>query len=290
MNRNILKILVLLNVSFFFSFTVMAGFNEDNSLDLGEKIIESRFDKLKSNQQVITYEDLQHPNKGCPENSVCSKSMGAHFNQYHQLIQKLKNGPYNSKQKVEQLEQYRKTHGLPFYFLSLRSTYEQFSPIMYNSACSEHNPKTGEIIFKSLAFITGNEKNLIQIKRGHDAFSVPQGEVASLTPIEIYNNNTWSSYSIPFAEKPLFVDGKSIIFNHEYEGLIYYVRVSTDGRWQVIEQNSIDPNIALSGSRVECPKGHIQVDNKFYKNFYCMNIYDTASKKELIMRLPYPCM
>jgi hypothetical protein len=216
--------------------------------------------------------------------------MGLQFEVYHQLIRKLQNSSQKAKQTASELEQFRKAQGLPFYFLALRSTYEQFSPIMYNSSCSEHNPKTGEIIFKSLAFITGSEKNMLQIKRGNDSFSVPQGEVATLTPVEIYKNKGWTSYSIPFAEKPLFVQGESIIFNHEYEGLIYYVSVAKNGKWQVVHVDTIDPNIALSGSRVECPKGFTQQENKFYKNFYCMKIYDIDSKKELIMRLPYPCL
>jgi hypothetical protein len=289
MNRNILKILVLLNVSFFLILSTFAGFDEDNSLDLGERIIESRFDKMKSTQQAITYEDLQHPNRGCPENSVCSKIMGQQFEAYHQFILKLQNNAIKIPQKVAQLENFRKTKGLPFYMLSLRSTYEQYTPIMYNSACGEHNPKKGEIIFKSLAFITGTEKNMIQIKRDSDSFAVPQGEVASLTPIEIFNQG-WSSYWVPYAEKPLFVEDESIVFNHEYEGEIFYIKVDKNGKWQVIEVKSVDPNIALSGSRVECPTGHTQQENKFYKNFYCMKIFDVKSKQELIVRLPFPCL
>jgi len=277
-------------VSIFLIFSALAGFEEDNSLDLGEKIIEKRFDKLKAVQAQISYEDLQHPNKGCPENSVCSQAMGVLHGKFHQFILKLKDQNLNEKQKAKELETYRQQHGLPLYFLATKATYAQFSPIMYNSACYAHNPSTGETIFKSLAFITGTEKNMLHIKRSPDIFTVPQGDVATLSPIEIYLNKKWHTYYIPYGEKPLFIDGDKIIFNDEYENVIYNISTDNTGKWNVIPLESLNPNVNLSGGRIDCPSGSSLKENKFFQNFYCMNVYDIKTKKEVIARLPFPCL
>ena len=42
-----------------------------------------KLNKLKN----ITYEDLAHANKGCPENSLCSETMGIKIGQWQSMAQ-----------------------------------------------------------------------------------------------------------------------------------------------------------------------------------------------------------
>lgn len=259
--------------------------------------------KELNKKKNLTLEDFEHQHKGCPENSDCSVKMGKQRTLWLELF---KNVPKRSSKsaksidKFTEIEKFRKAYGVPVSFHTTGAAQERFSPILFDSPCPQHNPKKGmgekTIIATSFVQNTKNEQaHLTLLDTKHD---IPFGELAYFDPLYIISTKPAATtlYWVPHGEKPLYVDGDSIVLLREHEDFYYGLKISKNGEWQVVE---VKPGQGLDDkiNEEECPKsneqlGKYKTTNEYKKYFldqFCQSIHDISTKSQKTMAVFWSC-
>lgn len=283
--------LLLFTLTYLSFYSYASDIKQDNPLDLGEESIKARFNGLKAKGAQISYEQLTHPNPGCPENSICDINMAGLNKQFETLINKLKSTGTTQKQQNTALENFRKKYGLPTYFLAKKKVYADYGPTLFNSPCEKHNPKedTENTIYKAMAYIGSVKNNQIQLSRGKKQLNLPMDENVTLAPIDIYRNNKWRRFYIPLNEKPLYLTNETITFSSEFDGIYWRTTSNFKGEWHIDTTKNLDQRIHLAFDRVDCPNQENLISDQFFDRHYCVKVFNTDIKKEEIVRLNLAC-
>jgi hypothetical protein len=284
---SILWILIILSLN-----ALAQSLTEDNPLDLGEEKIKVRFEQKKMNQKSITYQDLTHPNLGCPENSICDQAMGSVYQKLIHLTDQIKKQKLNPSQVLSRLRPFFKEHGQPIYFLALKESYQHFGPILFNSKCEHHNSKDKPIIYKAMAFSSGlDPKKQIKLIKPSNRYHVPIERVISLPRVDVDHGEKIISYYLPLGEKPIYINGDNIVFTSEFNDVIWNTEVSPHGNWSQIYQAKLSSLVFMSGEKTNCPTSFPPTQpDSFYQFTYCHKIYDIKNKKEKIARVQLDCL
>lgn len=216
---------------------------------------EAHIKKLNTKKE-FTLRDLIHENKGCPENSICSKENGKKILYWEQNINET-----NINKMTMSAEKLRKQIGIPVQFLTTKESKKSIDPILWNSRCSGHNPKDKNLtIYKAIKFFRNN----------------PKSNQVNLVPVTLKNNfNT--QYEIPYGAQALLIKDKKIFFVHEFQDVLMHMSVSTKGKWKA----EIIPSKLLTKARQEkentqCKLAH--KPNKFFSTSYCLTIWNEDIK------------
>jgi hypothetical protein len=261
---------------------------------------EQRVLELKK-KKVLTMEDFDHENVGCPENSDCTKEMGLHRKNWLSLLRSISKIKKDSNDFISSIEDFRKKNGIPTSFYTNVGAFKRFSPIIFESSCPLHNPKKKENkILIGEAFIKDVHEKIAHIKIQDTSHDIPIGDLVHLDPVHIYDPlhpEKNQIFYVPKGEKPIYINGDEITLLMEEEGVYFGLAIKASGEWKITTTKT-HKDLGLEEFNQDVPCSKNDEANKFfgqeiYKRYYqdnfCQTIYDLKSKTQFQMRLPWSC-
>jgi len=222
---------------------------------------DKQIQSLQSKSQ-ITYQDLAHENRGCPENSICSKEMGDKMIQWDRFMKSL--DPID----VKSLEAYRLKHGIPVSFLIKKGGILGIDPILYKSRCAHHNPKDSkQAVFKGMQFFRNN----------------PNSEL-------VHFDSAWlgeTKYELPFEDIPIMVKDKRLVVVRDHENKFFHLGIDEKGKWKVISPQKSEIRMAMQTiENTECEEVK---PGALYLKTFCKKIWNSDIKGPQTIRLSWAC-
>lgn len=213
---------------------------------------------------------LSHENKGCPINSVCSKTSGKKLQQWEKALKRI-----TSKNIIKELIKFKNKNGLPIQFLTRKKAQKALDPILWNSRCKFHNPKNpNNDILKGMQFF----KNL------------PDSELTVLTPVRLYDGIKKIDYKIPYGDQVYFIKNKKLIVLKDYDDFYYQLALGADRSMTVVNHPSSLINMALDKrvTQIKCP-AEMDFDSTYFSKIYCQKVLDLDTNDLRIIQYPWTC-
>lgn len=249
--------------------------------------------KLQGPVEVLpnpqSYEDFEHQNKGCPENSECDEVMGLQLSRWKKLLSSLKSSDASEEKKAEALESFRSKYGIPVEFYTTVKSQQGFRPLYFSSPCPNHNPKNAsQKILKGSAFVKGFNPKSAVIWRDQAQLEVPVGELLQPQPVRAYFKDAPVDYLLPLGDQPLYLTGKHLYVLREDDELFYTLRISPDGEWRIVP-TELSKLSLREGRRdnAKCPDE--KTSTEIFKNDFCKSIYDEKEERTVIIRMHQGC-
>jgi hypothetical protein len=235
-------------------------------------------------------EDFEHQFQGCPENSECDPTMGRDLKNWRDLITKLQNEKSIPK-RTQELEAFRTARGIPVDFYSSKKSQQGFRPLLYNSPCKDHNPKSSEEkTYKGTAFLKAMDSKTGKVWRNDALMEIPQGELLTSQPVVVYYPEGALTYELPLMDQPLFIKAKDLFVLREDEGVFYILKVSKTGDWKIVD---LDQTKLLTWEEkrepVKCPAEKIKSSPKAFQNDFCKTVWDEDSKNLVVVKMSEGC-
>jgi hypothetical protein len=236
-------------------------------------------------------EDYEHQFKGCLENSECDQVMGHQLSRWNELVKKLKLPEMEEKERVRYLELFRAKYGIPVEFYTVQKSQQGFKPLLFNSSCREHNPKSGAKILRGTAFLKGLSHEKAVVWRDQTQIEVPIGELLTPQPVVAYRDAAIARYELPLGDQPLFIRNNHLYVLREADDLFYFLTVSEAGDWK-IEQVDMERLSAweLKRTEVPCPKDAGAPAPKLFGTSFCKTVWDEDLKKSVTVKLHQGCV
>jgi hypothetical protein len=261
---------------------------------------EQRVLELKK-KKVLTIEDFDHENVGCPENSDCTKEMGFHRKNWQALLRSLNKMKKESTEAVASLEEFRKKNGIPVSFYTNSGALKRFSPIIFESSCPLHNPKKKEDkILIGEAFIKNLLDKTAHIQIQDTTHDIPLGELVYLDPVYVYDPLHPEKnliFFIPKGEKPIYINGDEITLLMEEEDVYFGLSIKTTGEWKITSTKTHkELGLEEFNQDVPCIKNEEankyfgqEIYKRYYQDNFCQTLYEIKTKAQWQMRLPWSC-
>lgn len=237
-----------------------------------------------------TIEDFEHQYKGCLENSECDQVMGLQLSRWKDLITKLKDDKIEAGKKAQYLELFRSKYGIPVEFYTVQKSQQGFKPLLFNSSCKDHNPKTGEKTLKGTAFLKSLSKEKAIVWRDQTQIEVPVGELLEPQPVTVYFDGSPHTYLLPLGDQPLFIKGGELFVLKEEDNFFYTLKVSKTGEWKI--ENLDFSKISEYDDKkdnVTCPKDPTKQTPKAFGVEFCKSIWNEDSKKTVVVKMHQGC-
>jgi hypothetical protein len=249
--------------------------------------------KLQGPVEVLpspqSYEDFEHQNKGCPENSACDEVMGLQLTRWKKLLHSIKNSKDSEEKKAQLLDEFRNKYGIPVDFYTTIKSQQGFKPLYFNSPCSHHNFKDdSKKILKGTAFLKGLSSKSATIWRDQAQMEVPTEELLKAQHVRVYSNDGPEDYYLPLNDQPLYLAGKHLFVLREDDDVFYTLRISQEGEWKIVPTE-----FSKLSSREErrdnakCPDE--KTSDEIFKIEFCKSVYDESLDKSFIMRMHQGC-
>jgi hypothetical protein len=247
--------------------------------------------KIESLKDPKTIEDYEHQFRGCPANSECDQVMGLQMTRWNDLLKKIKGSEFTEAQRSQYLELFRAKYGIPAEFYTLQKSQQTFKPLLFNSPCKEHNPKSGEKVLKGIAFLKSLSREKAVIWRDQTQTELSPGETLIAQPVFVYSSAAPTEYLIPLGDQPLFIKNDDLYILKEAEDLFYILRVSKNGEWKV-ENFPMDQLTQWEEKRSEitCPKEEKKLAPKVFGVEFCKSVWNEDLKKNVAVRMYQGCI
>jgi hypothetical protein len=219
---------------------------------------------------------LEHEHPGCVSNARCSAKTGRHRLEWSKLVTsvKLMKNPWPT------LERWRAKNGIPFEFWSYRESFDDFSPMIFNSPCPLHTPvkpeKENPIIFVGETFVSKIKNTAAITHRGERIIPVGPTLDVYFDQVLVLEKKKISSYSVPRGEIPLNLEQNALVLIRDYEGFYYGLKIFKDGKMEIV-----GPPEKAETERVECPEELLKAFEassteykKIYKDKRCLKMKD----------------
>jgi hypothetical protein len=188
------------------------------------------------------------------------------------------------------VELFRAKYGIPVEFYTYQKSQQSFKPLLFNSSCKDHNPKTGEKVLKGMAFLKSLSKDKAVIWRDQTQIEVKPGDLLIPQPVFVYSGTVPDEYLLPLGDQPLFIKNSELYILRETDDHFYVLKVSKNGDWKI-------QNIAMDElskwddqrSEVSCPKGTIKPDPKIFGVEFCKTVWNEDLKKTVIVKMYQGC-
>lgn len=246
--------------------------------------------KIEVLKEPRTIEDFDHQFKGCLENSECDQVMGLQLTRWNELIKKVKAPEMPLKLKAQYLELFRSKYGIPIEFYTFQKSQQSFKPLLFNSSCKDHNPKTGEKILRGISFVKSLSGEKAVIWRDQTQMEIKPGEVLIPQPVFVYKGSSIEEYLLPIGDQPLFMKNDDLYILREADDFFFVLKVSKNGDWK-IENLPMDELSQWEDKRSEvtCPKGNTKPDPKIFGVEFCKTIWNEDLKKTVIVKMYQGC-
>jgi hypothetical protein len=236
-----------------------------------------------------TIEDFDHQYKGCLENSECDQVMGLQLTRWKTLISKIKDEKVESR-KTQFLELFRAKFGIPVEFYTVQKSQQGFKPLLFNSSCKEHNPKTGEKILRGTSFLKSLSKDKAVVWRDQAQIEVPVGELLLPQTVTVYFDGGPVTYELPLNDQPLFIKGGDLYVLKEEDNFFYNLKISKSGEWK-IENLDLSKISELEDKKenVTCPKDATKLTPKVFGVEFCKSVWNEDQKKLVVVKMHQGC-
>lgn len=224
-------------------------------------------EEILKNKKEYTYEDLQHENPHCPENSLCSKESGKKVKYWNDNI-----GNSDIKTSTLNAEKIRKKLGLPVQFLTFKNSQKSLDPILWNSRCKFHNPKDkDQTVYKATKFFRND----------------PKSKLVNFVPLTLKGKEN-KFFNIPYGAQPLLLWNNKIFFIHEYQDALFHMSVSDKGKWKA---EYIPKKLVVKAreakENVQCQKTH--TPNAYFSGSYCTKILNIDTNTMVEIEQSWSC-
>lgn len=248
--------------------------------------------KVVAAKENLSYEDFEHPNKGCPENSECDELMGKLLASWKKLTERWDSGVAAATKLAEMRKQLMQ-QGWPVEFLVKSQARSGLNPVLFGSACPEHNPKASpqDKIWRGLGFIKGTDKGHIVFSRGDTEFKIKQGELLQLRPVVVHSEGAAPrTFFIPLDETPAYLAQGKLWSLIESENIYVLIGAPLDGAWEL----ALPPETGLSElfedrSDVACPKDAKTAELPWFPKTHCQKLLDKDAGKEVVVQYFQSC-
>lgn len=252
------------------------------------------FGQVKPKIEVLTepktMEDFDHQFKGCLENSECDQVMGLQLSRWKDLIKKVKDDTIPVHQKTQYLELFRSKYGIPVEFYTYQKSQQGFKPLLFNSSCRNHNPKTGEKVLRGISFLKSLSKEKAVVWRDQTQIEVPVGEILIPQPVFVYMPDERANYLLPLNDQPLFIKNGDLYVLREDDDFFYALKVSKNGDWK-IENLDMEKLSEWEQHRgpVACPKEPNKLAPNVFEDEFCKTVWNEDLKKTVIVKMHQGC-
>lgn len=229
---------------------------------------------------------IDHEIEGCPENSHCSKKMGAQRLKWVQLLKRHQAG--GNPNIIEDIESFRREHGLLIPMWGFAAGLKDENLISWNSSCPHHNLETREVfhVLKMIkSFNELEEHNLHQEEIDKKIKATPQKVWLEDQAGEVVE------YRIPRGFRPSLVIDSQLYFTMEEKGIYYGLLVDRDGDFKVVPTQSSP----VKGKEVPCSKSlktHYKnwpLKDRLYQDSYCRAIWDQKRETYQVFMIGWSC-
>ena len=230
---------------------------------------------------------LNHSYEGCPTNSRCTQKVGQHFKRWLAILKQETQNLSNKKTYLEgktwpRLDKFRKKYGIPLEVWSFPSKKNPDNLIYWDSPCEYHNKKDQKVMVslalaKDLRELQKLEKKNHKIMLARSLLLEPSGKTRE--------------YLVPRGMGPLYLDGESLVYTKENQGLYYGIRIKHIGKISV----TIPALPQQYPKTVSCPDplvkkfAHIFPSKKIYQGVYCQNLWNNKSNRYQTMIFGWSC-
>lgn len=214
---------------------------------------------------------FDHIHAGCPENSSCSKEMGAYYERFRQVLK---------SKSLKKQKQFLKKEGIPFATWSRppkkessKKNFQNF--IEWDSQCANHHKKIfmAQVKARSLRQLKDSEqfivrKALIENKPGD-----------------------YTLYHVPRGVGPLYLNGQDLIYLKYFEGLYYGLSINRKGKLSIVQPQTPSQytmNVDCGAKLTKAFKD-LGMTSPLYTYSYCLNVWNEKTKRMHKMILGRDC-
>lgn len=213
-------------------------------------------------EEVPVFEShmIDHPFKGCPGGSRCTKETGELRQGWFEVLK-------NKKNRNKNLSRYQLKNGLPIMLWSypLKTIGKGIST--WRSPCPQHNTKNAqfsltEIMSKDLKTLM-NQESLILSKA-----------------ILKTSNGKLILYPMPVSESPIYLSQNKMVYSQDMDGEYYGIDVNSEGDISIIEIQKPE----RFPENIKCTDEFIQAFKKlaypqgFFNGLTCKSVWNIDSK------------
>ena len=222
---------------------------------------------------------LSHIYEGCPDNSECSKQMGAIRKKWLSVVS---NKKIRTNKYISSLKYFKKTHGVPVTFWYIPKKILAPEIIFWHSPCRNHNTKTTSIrIAETLA---PSFQSLVKLKKKGEKIIIPK-------TFTLNQKNQIQSFYYPRGDLPIMIDNNKLYFVREEEGHYYSMTVNLKGKIDIIKpfKPKNFPN------EVKCPKPLLDSITKdapeinLYQSYFCKELWNKSQRRFQIFAFGWSC-
>lgn|GEM_PF-689606 len=229
---------------------------------------------------------IDHEFKGCPENSHCSREMGAKRLQWVELLTQL-----NIEKKLDtinEVQNFQKEHGLPIPMWGFAPSLVDKNIISWNSSCPHHNREIKEV-FHAISMI----KSFNELEE-HNLNNPDIDQKIKVLPKKIWleeKSGDIVEFRIPRGFLPTMIIRDQLYFTMEEKGIYYGLLVDRDGNMKVTPTQTS----AVPSKEVPCSKAlKNQFDkwafsDRLYQDSYCKAIWDKENETYQVLMIGWSC-
>ena len=237
-----------------------------------------------------TMEDYEHQFKGCLENSQCDEIMGKQLSEWKNFLIEFRNETFPQKEKHQRLEEFRSKNGIPVEFYTSEKSQLGPRPLLFHSACKNHNPEKGVKVQRGLSFIKSISKEKGVLWRDQTQIEVPVGEIFHPQLVTIFLDEKKINYLVPLDDQPVYVKDKSLYLLREDHEVFYMLKISSHGEWRIVDT---DMNQLTQWSEkrknIDCPKTIPERKKDIFQTDVCQEIWDEDQKKLILVQMQRGC-
>ncbi len=213
-------------------------------------------------EEVPVFEShmIDHPFRGCPGGSQCTKETGL-------LRQDFSNVLKIRQQRLKNLNHFKSKNGLPLMTWTYPLNSVPKGVALWGSPCPQHNTKTEKIFLAEV--MVKNFKSL----SGLENFIINKAIIKN-------DKGAYVHYPMPRTEAPLYMSKNKMIYTLDLDGSYYDIDVDMKGEISVINAKKPErfpENVSCSDEMKEAFL-KLEYPDGFFKGVTCKSIWDLDKK------------
>lgn len=229
---------------------------------------------------------IDHEFEGCPENSHCSKEMGAKRLKWVQLLNELSiNKELNT---IAAIENFHQENGLPIPMWGFPASLADEEIISWNSSCPHHNLEIKEVFHAQMMI-----KSFNQLEE-HNLKDKALDRKLKVLPKKIWleeKTGDVTEFRIPRGFLPSMMIDDQLYFTMEEKGVYYGLLVDRNGNFKVVPTQTL----SVEAKEVPCSqalKKHYKnwpLKERLYQDSYCKAIWDKDNETYQVLMIGWSC-
>ncbi len=274
--RSILALLFFVISLFSFpSYNVLANENQKSTQTKNQKVNNLKPNTLPQFKPHM----LDHVYQGCPTNSSCPPRTGKRYKKWVDL---LKQSKIKNTKHWTTINRFRQKQGIPLEIWSFPKGEKTEGLIHWDSHCQNHNQE-GKKIQIALA-LAKDFKEVRKLEKNSQKIHIPRS-------LLLESSGKIKVYMVPRGIGPLYLNGKSLMYTKETEGVYYGLRIGPRG-----ELSIVDPAVPRHYPKsVDCPDklvkkfSHHSPPKELYTGVYCQSFWNQKTNIYQTMIFGWSC-